>query len=218
MSNKDCPNRISNSALGDWKSTSNSETSYKILKPEIITPQDIENSHLVECEHNALDGLSAKYFPAIYDYKSYTSSKPSELPMEKDGRYPPSDNYGTVESVGENAIIVQDIHVRNSPYASDHTTVTLRIQPETHVINQGQVSELADLKPGDQVYFTFQDKVVSTGTHNIMELEAPGKDGSIVLLIAKTQYDYRLMDKVSQSLVQNGPVQVIKTTDPNAGG
>jgi hypothetical protein len=123
-----------------------------------------------------------------------------------------------VVAVSENAITVQDVHIKNSPYASDHTTVTLRIQPETRVVNQGQPSALANLKPGDQVYFTFQDKIMPDGSLSMTDLDTPGKPGSIVLLIAKTQYDYRLMDKVSQALIQNGPVQIIKTNDPNAGG
>ncbi len=125
VSNKDCPNRLSHSTstLGDWKPKSDSETSYKILKPELITPEDIQNSHLVGCEHYALDALSAKFFPASYDYSSYGSG------IVKDGMYVPFNNYGTVETISGSDITIRDIHISNSPYASDHITTTLHTQP-----------------------------------------------------------------------------------------
>ncbi len=210
VSNKDCPSRISNSTLGDWKPKSDSETSYKILKPELITPEDIQNSHLVDCEHNALDALSAKYYPASYDYRSYGKS------VVKDGIYLPVGTYGTVEAIRGSDVIVRDVHINDSPYAADHITTTLRTQPETQVINQGGVSTLAEIQPGDQVYFTFQNK--ATPDNENLQMVIPGKPGSKVLMIAKTQYDYRLMDKVTQALIKNGPVRIIKSNNPNGGG
>lgn len=211
VSNKDCPNQIANASYGDWKPRSDSETTYKILKPEVVTPEDIKNSHLVSCERNAIDSLAAQYFPASYDYAAYDANN------GKNGMYLAASNYGTVVAISDNDITVQDVHVNNSPFASDSTTVTLRVQADTRVLDQGKATTLSGLKAGDQVYFVFQNKIVPKNT-DVRQMSIPGKDNSNVLLIAKTQYDYRLMDKFMKALVQNGPVEVIKTNDPNAGG
>jgi hypothetical protein len=210
VTNKDCPSRISNSLLPGWKPKSNSETEYKIVKPELITPDDIKNSHLVYCERQAIDALSAHYFPAAYDFASYNNT------MEKDGMYQPFSNYGTVESVSGSAVTVKDVHINNSPFPADHQTVTIQAQPETRVVDRGQPATLKDLKSGDQVYFTFQDTAPS-GKLDKLALDTPGKPGSKVLLIAKTQYDYRLMDKFMTAGINNA-YELVKTNDPNAGG
>lgn len=211
VSNKDCPNRISNSSLGDWKPLSDSETTYKILKPELVSPKDIKNSHLITCERSAVDALTAKYFPAEFDFNSFSKDT-----REKDGLYQPFSNFGTVDSVSDNSVVIRDIHVNNSPYPADYITTTLSVLPTTRIINQGQPVDLASLRAGDQVYFIFQDKVGPNNQKKI-ELDTPGKDGSVVLLIAKTQYDYRLMDDLIRNGI-NGGYEVNKTNDPNAGG
>ena len=209
VSAKDCPASLLQSYKDSGtKTTYDIDATYKILKPDVISAADLKKAAFVACEHRAIDGVAKQSFPASYQYDDYGHSN------QKDGFYIPASNYGTVSGIEGDKITINDVHVSHQQAAAERKIVTLSLAKDTQVLDQGKKISLDNLKPGDQIYFTFQNKVRPGG--NMDKLSVLSNDVTALRVIAKTQYDYRAQDKLEAATSQ-GAVETTTTNDAISG-
>lgn len=196
---KDCPPSL----LQQYRQTyhTNISTTYKIVRPDLVSKQDIKNAQLVNCEQRAITGLAQKAFP--------TSFTPGD---SHKGMFYPATSYGTVESVDGTHITITDVPLNWSKGVAERVVVTLTTSPDTTVISGGQAVPLATFKKHDKVFFAFQN---STTDHDNDTRQHPQSD-SHILTISKTQYDYKAKDIVDKSASQ-GAFTIEASTDEFPG-
>lgn len=190
-------------ALQGNKSYTNT-AEYKILKPQLITQEDLKLDVLSTCEQRAVEGGLRKSMPAVY------------LPGDShDGLYYPVGKYGTVVGVSENKITVAGVPMDHQTQPREIVTVTLTVNAETLITDRGRETDIKSFKLGDPVYFIFQNPV-RTGQYDADWRALPSTQ-STVRAIATTQYNAATIKEKVFEATSKGAVEIIKKSDAYGG-
>jgi hypothetical protein len=203
VSAKDCPASLLQAYQdNDDKAVYDISTTYKIVKPEILSAADIQNNQLVTCEQRAIDSYAKRHFPANY-----------QAGDSHNGLYYAVGKYGTIQNIEGNTVTISDVPIDHVQGDRERITTAITINDGTQVLDYGEPALLAQLKPGDQVYLSFQNPV--TGGDNRDKRAIPDQD-STVRVISKTQYNYEAKDKMQAAAAQ-GAFRIISTSDSFGG-
>lgn len=195
------PNQVQ--ALQNDKSYINT-AEYKILKPELISQEDLKLDELATCEQRAIEGGLRASMPSIY--RSGDSHE---------GLYYPVGKYGTVVEVSNDKITVAGIPVDHQTGPREVVTTTLTLNAETLVTDQGKTTDLRSFKQGDKVYFIFQNPVRSGQNDN--DWRATPSTQSTVRALAKTQYDIATIKEKVFKATNEGAIEILKKSDAYGG-
>lgn len=210
VSAKDCPTPLWQAMQQNYPDATYSlSNTYKIINPSVITPAQIEQAQLATCEQRAVDAIAHKLFPNSY-FGFGSNSK--TVPVQN-GLYSASGNYGTITAIDSKSVTVSDLPVNYINKPAARITVTLPIASTTKVLNDGQTADAKSLVVGDQIYFIFQRPANSI---DVPAASAVPTDASNLLVIAKTQYDYRPIDVLFKAN-NDGAVRLTQSSDHFAG-
>ncbi|MET1033456.1 MAG: hypothetical protein ABWX94_03070 [Candidatus Saccharimonadales bacterium] len=190
-------------ALRDNKPYTNT-SQYKILKPELISQEDLKLDELSTCEQRAIETSLRSSMPNIY-----------QAGDSKNGLYYPVGKYGTVVNVTGNEITVSQLPVDHESGPRELITATLKIGKDTLVMDKGKATELASFKQGDPVYIIVQNPV--RNDQNDHDWRATPSDKSVVRSVTKTQYDMKTIKEKVFKASAEGAFQIIEKSDGFGG-
>jgi hypothetical protein len=184
---------------------------YKILDASYITEQEIATARIAECEQRAIAGIINKHFPDMQEFSA------SDFKPNSRGLYFPLYETGVVVSVANNTITVGDL---NSLKAEVASTQTIQLSDDVLVLNGDTQTTLRALKPGDQIYFAYQNKKIAgeepvPGELSTLQRLTDINERSVIRGIGKLQIDYHAWHKLIHA-INTHAVEVIEW-DPSQG-
>lgn len=177
---------------------------YKITKPQLISEEDLKLDELSTCEQRAIESNLRVAMPDVYQ------------PVDsQNGLYYPVGKYGTVVSSSDAQVVVAGISVDRQNGQPEVITAPIVLNANTQVTDRGKNTNAASFKPGDHVYFIFQNPVRSGQNDN--DWRATPSSQSTVRAIAKTQYDMAAIKGKVFKASAEGAFEVLKKSDAFGG-
>jgi hypothetical protein len=131
------------------------------------------------------------------------------------GLYYPVGRYGKVVKTENSQITVSNIRIDHQHGPSELITAVLAISPSTLLTDKGAAANMATFKPGDDVYFIFQNPV--TNSQNSNDKRAIPNDQSTVRAFAKTQYDHSVIKEKMRAATAENAYQILNASDAYGG-
>ncbi len=206
ISAKNCPANTIQADKG--KTQYDISTTYKIVNSKVINAEELKDEQLVRCERQAIEAIARKTYPDAYNLEAY---RPSNV---YNGLYLPFSHAGTITNAEGQFITVSDILIDHSQSEPEKISVRLRIDSDTVVLEQGKNTNLSAFKPGDQIFFTFQN--TETSGEGVDKMWIPTTATTKVRVLSKTQYSYKIEDKI-RAAIQSGALEIVTTTEEGAG-
>lgn len=211
ISAKDCPAIPASQAKAmgtSLPSTYSFDEKYQIVDSSQISSEQIAQAARAKCEQRAIAAGINEAFPDMQEFSA------SNLSPSSRGLYFPIYLSGTVKAVQGNEVTIDNLS-SNSAQAS---TATMRLADDALITRAGK--KLNSIKPGDVVYFAYQNRAVADETPSQTDLASlrkttdPG-ERSIIRGIGVMSTDAQALQKL-QHAIESGAVKTLRS-DPLRG-
>ncbi len=193
---------------------------YEIIDKSSITKNEIEQAQLGLCEERAIAAEINKRYPDMQEFQA------SEWAPSSKGLYQPVYNRGTISSIDENEVTVQDIEAigevsdQGEFIKPEKMTRTITLLPDTIFLRNGQATAISSLKPGDQIYFAYQNRtepgqIIKRGDLEGLRAMTQINEQSVIRGAGLLTVDYRIIEKFQKALADDD-IRLIYT-DPTNG-